>query len=151
MLWVLLSFDKEVIIKEYYGMKINKDQCTFNTTCVICMYNWNYFNIILFKILSAVVSSERIQLVNIKSIGEEILDIIVLQSKKFVLEKKNLLLYLPDAAASLCLCIKVAHEGNCFTLHGIWSGSDISSDLFFQKIETCCVTRCGQQQGKREC
>lgn len=36
------------------------------------MYNWNYFNIIQFKNLSVVVSSERIQLVNIKYRGGNI-------------------------------------------------------------------------------
>lgn len=41
--------------------------------------------------------------------------------------------YFIEEAVCFCLCIKVGHEGNYITLHGIWSGNDITSDLLFRK------------------
>lgn len=58
------------------------------------------------------------------------------------------LLYVIDAAASLCLCIKVGHEGNCITLHGIWSGNDISSNLFFRKRKLVVLLGVAISKGK---
>ena len=75
----------------------------------------------------------------------EILDIMDLEFETWVLEKKNLPTS-PHRGSCLALSLhKAWPEGNCIALHDICSGSDVISDLFFQKQKPVALHGCGLQ------